>query len=142
MINSMGLKEYVTLIDGQSHDRIPSYLAAMDVCFYGRIKHLAMDVALPTKFVEYLAMGKPVVTTNVGDPGRLISQYETGIAVPPKNFVGGVSNAIVEILEETVNIKKMGKNARMVAEKYYDWKKIGKRLRNMITGIIEQKGSK
>ncbi len=47
------------------YSQLPNYLAAFDVCVipYNQQRQHGVD---PIKFYEYLAMGKPVVTTNIG----------------------------------------------------------------------------
>ena len=47
------------------YEQLPNYLAAFDVCIipYNQERQHGVD---PIKFYEYLSMGKPVVTTNIG----------------------------------------------------------------------------
>jgi glycosyltransferase involved in cell wall biosynthesis len=37
----------------------------------------------PQKLVEYMAMGKPVICTDVGEAGKAVRAYPKGVAVPP-----------------------------------------------------------
>ncbi|MFQ6111774.1 MAG: glycosyltransferase, partial [Nitrospinota bacterium] len=53
----------VHLIDNQPHERIPSFLAAFDICLIPYRVWRLTETVDPIKLKEYLAMGKPVVST-------------------------------------------------------------------------------
>ncbi|MDQ3281787.1 MAG: glycosyltransferase [Acidobacteriota bacterium] len=53
----------ITLIDQVPHAQLASYIAAFDVCTVPYRRTEFMRNAVPTKIHEYLAMGKPVVST-------------------------------------------------------------------------------
>lgn len=57
----------VTFLGARPYDAVPAYVAAFDVCW---VPFKQNDVALaanPVKIYEYLAVGKPVVSTPVAD---------------------------------------------------------------------------
>lgn len=64
---------------------LPSYLAAFDVCIipYRPDKQHGGD---PIKFYEYLAMQKPIVTTDIGDVSKFRSYPNVRIANTAKQF--------------------------------------------------------
>jgi glycosyltransferase involved in cell wall biosynthesis len=49
------------------YSRVPSYLNAFDVCWVPFKRDSVAHVANPVKIYEYLALGKPVVTTPIAD---------------------------------------------------------------------------
>jgi len=113
----------------------PSYYSACDVLVLPRPKHPATEVASPTKFAEYAAMGKPILTTNVGDPAALVRKYSCGIVVQ-----NDTSDALLQGLQEMLakpksDLEQMGRQARLLAEKEFDWRFIGARL-NVALGEI------
>lgn len=57
--------------------------------------------------VEAMAMGKPVVATNVGGIPSVVIDGETGILVPPKN-PDAIAEAIIFLLQNPEKMKKMG----------------------------------
>ena len=107
---------------------MPSYYSACDVLVLPRPSDPATVVAAPTKFAEYAAMGKPILTTPVGDPARFVREHECGLVT------SGCSPS--QIAEGAVQLKsagdqalrKMGANARELAELEYDWRIIGRHL--------------
>ena len=48
-----------------------------------RQAHPALRVALPTKFAEYLALGKPVIVSDVDETADLIRLHQCGLVAEP-----------------------------------------------------------
>jgi len=113
-------------------NQIPCYYSICDVLVLPRPSHPATEIAAPTKFGEYASMGKPILTTSVGDAGLLVKKYKCGIVVPDnsvQNLVKGIS--------EFSNASKrdltlMGISSRKLAETEFDWNKVGKCLEDAI----------
>ena len=55
--------ENVIHIDAQPQDTIPAYVSSFDVCLNPFLSNRAADSVNPLKVYEYLAMGRPVVST-------------------------------------------------------------------------------
>ncbi|PHS08986.1 MAG: glycosyl transferase family 1 [Kordia sp.] len=73
----------------------------------------------PVSILEAMALGLPVVSTDVGGIPYLIEDNKTGILVP-KNDVQGMVNIIVKYLDAQRNLEYIAKNARVKIEKF-DW---------------------
>jgi glycosyltransferase involved in cell wall biosynthesis len=58
------------------YSKIVNYYALCDAFILPRPSHISLEIAAPTKFSEYCAMGKPILTTNVGDPADLVKRYK------------------------------------------------------------------
>lgn len=71
------------------YTQLPNYLAAFDVCIipYNQQRQHGVD---PIKFYEYLAMGKPVVTTNIGGVSLFRDFPQVRIAEEAAGFLEGV----------------------------------------------------
>lgn len=79
----------VHYLGDKPYDQLPEYLASFDVCIipYHQERQHGVD---PIKFYEYLAMGKPVVTTLVGDVARYENNPQVRIGTTEETFVQGV----------------------------------------------------
>jgi len=74
---------------------------------------------MPVSVIEAMAIGLPVISTNVGGLPYLIDENETGILVPPKN-----SDAFVEAILNLKNDPKKRNNLTQSARekvKHFDW---------------------
>lgn len=74
----------------------------------------------PVSVIEAMALGLPVVSTNVGGMPFLIDHDVNGILVPP-NQVEDMNTAVVSIIENSEKRDVLIQNAREKAEKF-DWK--------------------
>lgn len=72
----------------------------------------------PNKFFDYLSSGKPVLNNYPGWVADLINEYECGIAVPPES-ADSFADALIYLSKNPELCKKMGDNARKLAEERF-----------------------
>ncbi|MGJ8666512.1 MAG: glycosyltransferase family 4 protein [Patiriisocius sp.] len=77
---------------------------------------------MPVSVIEAMALGLPVISTNVGGLPFLIKNNETGVLVEPNDKVLFVA-AIKELLENNEKVVALSKNAHQFAEQF-DWKRV------------------
>lgn len=77
---------------------------------------------MPVSVIEAMALGFPVVSTNVGGMPFLIANNKDGVLVNPDDIIGFVA-AIKALHCDPDKVKKLSKNARKKAETY-DWQQI------------------
>jgi len=109
-------------------EAVPRYYSLCDVLVLPRPAHPATEHAAPTKFAEYLSMGKPVLVTDVGDPADYVREHRCGLVVgdnTPACLAEGIRK-MAEAGDST--LKEMGLRARRLAENEFDWTKIGARI--------------
>jgi glycosyltransferase involved in cell wall biosynthesis len=115
------------------------YYSICDVLVLPRPSHPATEIAAPTKFAEYSAMCKPVLTTNVGDAAELVNKYQSGIVVhdnSSKCLIEGILELKYKTNEE---LKTMGHNSRILAENEFDWNKVvAPNLIQAVTDVINK----
>jgi glycosyltransferase involved in cell wall biosynthesis len=116
----------VELVDFLSERKqLVSHLQDSDVFIIPRSRNLATVSAFPTKFAEYLSVGKPVIVTDVDETAELVKIYDCGFVCRPE--VDSISKAIVEASEtSSARMIQMGKNGRRLAETEFDQKVLGK----------------
>jgi UDP-galactopyranose mutase len=85
------------------YDELPAYLAGWDVALLPFARNDATRFISPTKTPEYLAAGKPVVSTSIRDVVRPYGvQGLARIADEPSDFVAAVAAALGEDAVERV----------------------------------------
>ena len=77
----------------------------------------------PNKFFDYIAVGMPVLNNYPGWLAEMITREEAGIAVPPEDR-GAFADALVYLADHPVERRKMGLNARRLAETEFDRDKL------------------
>ncbi|MFI5071880.1 MAG: glycosyltransferase family 1 protein [Terriglobales bacterium] len=87
-IHYLGMKKY---------DELPAYISGWDAAILPFARNESTRFISPTKTPEYLAAGRPVVSTSIAD---VIRPYGTmglvHIADDPKEFIGALENAMAE----------------------------------------------
>jgi glycosyltransferase involved in cell wall biosynthesis len=98
---------------------IPLYTAASDAVFYGfDPANPNANFSAPNKLFEALAAGKPIITCDFGEIGRIVSREGCGIVLPDYSV-----EAIVSALRvlRTPEALQMSVAARMLGESKYNW---------------------
>jgi glycosyltransferase involved in cell wall biosynthesis len=67
LANRLHLSGKVRFVDVVPYEVLPKYINAMDVCLIPLAPVQWRRIALPDKFFEYSACGKPIVSTPIGD---------------------------------------------------------------------------
>lgn len=117
-------------------EEIKYYYGACDVLVLPRPYHKSTQVAAPTKFAEYAAMGKPILATNVGDAASFVKKYNCGIVVDdnsPRNLILGIKKFKSLPRKELL---KMGENSRKMAEKEFSMEKMKQDLKKVIESLF------
>jgi glycosyltransferase involved in cell wall biosynthesis len=111
LVDSTGLSDRV--IFAGFRDNIPEILASFDIFVlpsrsegFGRVN------------LEAMAMGKPVVSTNVGGIPEVVLEGVTGILVPPAN-PEGLAHAIMRLLNDSQLRESIGKEGRRRVEEHF-----------------------
>jgi glycosyltransferase involved in cell wall biosynthesis len=100
--------------------QVPKYYGICDVLVLPRPLHTATEVAAPTKFAEYAAMGKPILASDVGDAGDLIRKYQCGVVVE-NNKPASLREGIIQLKNlSSETLAHMGRAARSLAENEFD----------------------
>ncbi len=118
-----------TLITGMvPYDSVPKYLAACDVLLTPCVHNVGLDFFnSPIKLFEYMAMGKPVVATDVGQQGDVINNEMNGILCQEKS-PQQIADAVVEIYNNPDLAQKISGQARKDAVEKHDWKQVAQNI--------------
>src|SRR5947209_2138340 len=86
----------VYLTGPKPHEELPDYISRFDVGIVPYIRNGYTETAIPTKVNEYLAMGKPVVSTNLPEVASFNSRHGVIITCPnrPKEFIASIERAL------------------------------------------------
>jgi glycosyltransferase involved in cell wall biosynthesis len=88
-------------------NKVENYISAMDVVCLTPTK----NEGLSNVILEEMAMGKPVIATDVGGNSELVIEGLTGKIIPPNN-PEKITKAIVELYKNPDLLKEMGENGQ------------------------------
>jgi len=105
-----------------AHERVPALLDACDILVAPHVPLADGSdfFGSPTKIFEYMAMGKAIVASRLGQIGEVLSNEETALLVEPGN-INELASALVRVAESNDLRKRLGPNAREAAVQNHTW---------------------
>jgi glycosyltransferase involved in cell wall biosynthesis len=112
-----------------AHADMPAYLAACDVLVspHGRQVDGGEFFGSPTKLYEYMAAGRPIVASAVGQIAEVLKDDQTALLVEPDD-AAALSNAIVRLVDDACLRTRLGQAARQAAMERHTWRMNAERL--------------
>jgi glycosyltransferase involved in cell wall biosynthesis len=111
-------------------DDVPDLLAAADiVCLSSDLE------AMPMVLLEAIALGRPVVATNVGGNGEVVVGGESGLLVPPGDL-GGLAGALLRLARDPELRRAMGERARVRHEDLFSLERMVDGYRSLLEGQL------
>lgn len=115
---------------------LPDRLAKADVLLIPRTRHPAMQGGCPSKFAEYLAVGRPLIVTNVDETARFVQDHDCGLVCEPT--ADGFTEAIAAAARwSQAERARLGQNARRLAETMFDWDIIARHYMDTLTKLMQ-----
>jgi glycosyltransferase involved in cell wall biosynthesis len=119
-VHELGLGERVVFTGWVDHAEIPAYLAAADVAIHPYRDTLVNRAKCAGKVIEYMAMGKAVVTGRVGMNREYIVHGESGLLTKPGD-VDDFATAMARVLADRALAAELGRNAEARIWTEFDW---------------------
>ncbi len=128
---SLGLERKIVFA-GQK-DNVRPYLAMFDIGV------LTSDSeGFSNAILEYLALGIPVVATDVGGNRELIAGRDVGFLVPPSDPLA-LSESILDLLNDEKKRKYFSSKARSIVDKEFSWDAKIKEMENYYVRLLSIK---
>ncbi len=112
-------RDRIILTGYVSYEKIPEYLSAMDIALapYPDMEFFHFS---PVKIYEYMAAGKPVVSSDIGQIHELITPEIDGIICPPGDIDCFFANLSI-LIENPEKREKIGYHARQTIIQKHTW---------------------
>ncbi len=95
------------------HEDLSRYLGAADVLLLPMKDNGYENSRWPIRFADYLCSGRPVVSTGIGEVGKIIRKYECGVVA---NSIDDMLAVSIDLLTDVNRTLQLGVNARKAAE--------------------------
>lgn len=125
LVEELGIEDRVIFAGSVPHRKIPEYIAAADICVAPFRDTKVTRCKSPLKIVEYMAMGKAVVASNVGEVKRMLGG--AGILVESGDYFA-LAEGIRRLLTDKALRKNLETFTRLRAERGYTWSKTASSL--------------
>jgi len=130
-INDYGLQKNVIFLG--ERDDVDQIYPLMDIFVFPSHRE-----GLPVSVLEAMSEKKPIVASDIRGCREEIENKENGILVPARN-PQKLSEAIIFLLSNPQEMKKIAENARADALKYFDEKLVFERIRATYADLIGRK---
>jgi glycosyltransferase involved in cell wall biosynthesis len=128
---SFPLRKNLHWLGGRDYADLPAYAKGFDVCLMPFALNEATQFINPTKALEYMATGKPIVSTAIED---VVDQFShvVSIAVTPADFIAQAERAALRPDRE-----RLERGLRLVRRN--SWESIVRRLEKHIEDVLASK---
>lgn len=137
-IEDLGLTSRVFWMKTYPRDTIPAIICNADLLVLPRPDSKQAQGGFPTKLGEYLATGKPVCATTVGEIPDYLADNESVFFAQPGS-VDSFADAMRRALVDRVVAAEIGENGRIVAEREFNASIQAKKLNAFFEQLIKEK---
>lgn len=134
LIVNIGLHGRVVLLGHHPRREIPRLLVNGDIMALPRADGVFSRAGFPTKVGEYLATGKPVVVTRIGEVDRYLEDHINAYLVPPGN-IRAFADALQCVMANPEEAQEVGQRGREVAQRAFSCQTHGKRIIEYIRAL-------
>lgn len=107
-LNGLKRMPNVHFFGPKAHKELPQYIRCLDVGIVPYLHNDYTTTVIPTKINEYLAMGKPVVSTDLPEVKAFNAEYNVIITSPnhPTEFISSIERALLLSTENGIATRR------------------------------------
>ena len=122
IVKAAGREDKVIFAGHVEHDRVPALLDACDILLSPHVPLAdgSEFFGSPTKLFEYMAMGKAIVASRLGQIGEVLTEGETALLVEPGD-AEELGQAIERLANDAALRSRLGTAARAAAIAKHTW---------------------
>ena len=124
----------VRFLDQQPREQIPAYVSAADLCLVMLKRNELFKMVIPTKLLEYMACGRPVIVAVDGQARAIVEEAGAGIYVEPENSQA-LAGAIRRLFGDPDRAKQMGDRGRQYILERFSRKKTAQNYIAVLKGL-------
>jgi glycosyltransferase involved in cell wall biosynthesis len=130
----MGMSDAVVWTGEVPHEEVHHYMAAADILLQWGTPGPVNDFRLPGKILEYMAVGKPVITyaTGIGE----IFEDSVEVLKTYRGDAEEIAEKIERVLSDGNLAERLGRNGRRKVETLFSWEKNACRLAEIYREVV------
>jgi glycosyltransferase involved in cell wall biosynthesis len=136
LAQSLGVREMVEFMGRASYDELPRLLAECDIGVVPHLPNELVRTTLPNKLFECMAVGLPVIVSDVPPMARIVGQAGCGLVFTPGN-AHSLADAVQRLADRDLRLR-MGNIARQAVLERYNWSLDVQRLLRVLESVLSQ----
>jgi glycosyltransferase involved in cell wall biosynthesis len=137
----LGILDNVIFVGRIPYSAVPKYISFMDVCISTQTNNLVGKVRTTGKLIEYLACGKYVIATDVGDAKDILKNI--GMLLPyhgvkDENYPKLLADKIKWLIQNKEELKK-GKLGIKIVKEHFDYQILSDKLCHILKTVVNKK---
>lgn len=122
------LQEKLVFTGFVSNETLKEYLQKASIVIINKAQNQQNTYCFSTKLGEYMAAGKAIIITKVGEAMNWLTDGQNALIIPPcENDI--LADAIVRLFNDDTLRRHLGENARRTCKQCFDYKVCGKTLK-------------
>lgn len=137
LIRNLGLHEHVCIHPAVPFEKVPCFVKSIQAGILPFPDLDCWNTSSPIKLTEYLAMGKPVIVTDIEAHRYALGKLECGFFIPdsqPEN----IANGIKDLFDRRSELPVLGKIARKAAMERFTLEKQAKKIKSYFMELTAQ----
>ncbi|MGH7380717.1 MAG: sugar transferase [Candidatus Methylomirabilales bacterium] len=128
-------------VDQQPRDRIPAFINMSDVCLVPLRRAELFATVLPSKMLEFMACGRPVVLGVDGQARTILDEAQAGIYVPPGD-PEALIEALLRLYRDSALRARLGENGRAFIVQHFAREEKALEYLHILERLIARKTAK
>jgi glycosyltransferase involved in cell wall biosynthesis len=135
VVQKEGLQDNVIIHDPVDYAEVPKFISMCDIGIVPLPDHPYWRFQCPLKLLEYLAMEKVVILTDIPAHRVVIGEAKCGFYISSVNPME-IAKAIEFVYLNKDSLKERGKTGREIVKRQYTWEKVSQELENYLYRLM------
>jgi glycosyltransferase involved in cell wall biosynthesis len=106
------------LLPQQPRSAVPSFIVSSKVCLVVLRDAEVFKTVIPTKMLEFMSCGRPVVVAVQGQAQEIVEAAQAGLCVPPED-PRALAAAVERLYRDEAEHERLGRNGRNYVARYF-----------------------
>lgn len=131
---STNIKKHVIFTGFLNREKVWNLIRKANVCVSIFAEGATSNAAIPIKLLEYMALGKPIVTTECKGLNDFLRDKENVFLT--KLDAESIASAITCILQDESLARTIGLNAQRLVKEFFDWEILSLNFRKICYSVL------
>ncbi len=133
--DQLHLERCVKMLGRRSYEEMPSVVASADICINPYLPDVRSNFAFPSKIAEYMASGKPVISTDLPGTRSMLGDNSGVILAPASRLI----ESLKKLLEDDDMRKKAGDQCRRFCEQNFSLDRVVAKFEQILAEVVSER---